>query len=142
MNRKTIALAFAGAVAFSGFADVTTYFVAKDDPVAADTNPGTEAAPFKTIQAAVDKAAAGDVIRVKPGVYDFSDIAMKVDDFNGTVVTNHPSPIAFKSIAGFSSKDESVFETEGSTGAGLIVFPNEEPFENPSEGTVGFEEIQ
>ena len=70
MNRKTIALVFAGAVAFSGLADVTTYFVAKDDPAAADTNPGTEAAPFKTIQAAVDKAAAGDVIRVKPGVYD------------------------------------------------------------------------
>lgn len=29
------------------------------------------------------------LIVVKPGVYDFSDIAMKVDDFDGTVVTNH-----------------------------------------------------
>ena len=29
------------------------------------------------------------LIVVKPGVYDFSDIAMKVDDFDGMVVTNH-----------------------------------------------------
>ena len=45
-------------------------FVAQKDPAAADTNPGTEAKPFKTIQAAVDKAQAGDTIWVKEGVYE------------------------------------------------------------------------
>ncbi len=34
-----------------------------------DSNPGTQAAPFATIQAAADKAKPGDKVRVKPGVY-------------------------------------------------------------------------
>lgn len=45
-------------------------FVARSDPKAVDKNPGTEALPFQTIQAAVDKAQAGDTIWVKQGVYE------------------------------------------------------------------------
>ncbi len=45
-------------------------FVARSDPKAADKNPGTEALPLQTIQAAVDKAQAGDTIWVKQGVYE------------------------------------------------------------------------
>ncbi len=45
-------------------------FVAQKDPAAADKNAGTEAAPFKTIQAAMDKAVAGDTIWVKEGLYE------------------------------------------------------------------------
>ncbi len=45
-------------------------FVAGSDPNADDKNPGTEALPFQTIQAAVDKAQAGDTIWVKQGLYE------------------------------------------------------------------------
>ncbi len=39
-------------------------------PQANDANPGTEALPWKTIQAGAHQAVAGDQIRVKPGTYD------------------------------------------------------------------------
>ena len=48
------------------------YFVEQNSPAADDRNPGGEAKPFKTIQAAVDAAKSGDTIYVKAGVY--SDI--------------------------------------------------------------------
>jgi hypothetical protein len=44
-------------------------FVAGSDHKANDKNPGTLAAPFKTIQAAMDKAQAGDAVQVRGGVY-------------------------------------------------------------------------
>ena len=43
-----------------------TYTVA---PNGADSNPGTEAQPFRTIQKAADVAAAGDTVHVRAGVY-------------------------------------------------------------------------
>ncbi len=46
---------------------LSTYFVA---PTGADTNPGTEAAPFATIQHAAANVRAGDTIHVRPGEYD------------------------------------------------------------------------
>ena len=45
------------------------YFVDQKHSDARDDNPGTEAKPFKTIQPAVDKAKAGDIIWVKAGFY-------------------------------------------------------------------------
>jgi hypothetical protein len=45
-------------------------FVAKGDPAAADKNPGTQAAPLRTIQAAVDAAKPGDTIWIKQGNYE------------------------------------------------------------------------
>ncbi len=44
------------------------YHVAKT-PNASDSNPGTEAAPFETIQRAVDIAKAGDTVIVHDGIY-------------------------------------------------------------------------
>lgn len=38
-------------------------------PTANDKNPGTLAAPFKTVQAAMDKAQAGDSVEIRAGVY-------------------------------------------------------------------------
>jgi len=46
-----------------------TYFVDQRSAKAADTNPGTEEAPFKTIQGAVNKLVSGDTVLVKAGVY-------------------------------------------------------------------------
>jgi len=39
------------------------------NPAASDANAGDEASPLKSISAAVSKAAPGDVISVKPGIY-------------------------------------------------------------------------
>ena len=49
-----------------------TWWVAKEDPNASDANAGTEEAPFRTIQAALDNPdfEAGDTVNVKRGVYD------------------------------------------------------------------------
>jgi len=61
------------ALALMGWLNVSyalEYFVAQKHPDAGDDNPGTEAAPFRTIQPAVDKAQAGDVIWVKQGFYE------------------------------------------------------------------------
>lgn len=44
----------------------TTYFVAT---TGADTKPGTDAQPFRTIQKAADIVAPGDTVRVRAGVY-------------------------------------------------------------------------
>jgi len=56
-----LALAFIGASAQSA-----TYYVATSG---LDSNPGTQALPWATLQKAVDTIAAGDTIIVKPGVY-------------------------------------------------------------------------
>lgn len=44
-----------------------TYFVAT---TGRDTNAGTESAPFRTLQKAVESVNAGDLIRVRAGTYD------------------------------------------------------------------------
>ncbi len=49
-------------------ADGRVYHVAKT-PAASDSNPGTEAAPFETIQRAVDLAKAGDTVIIHDGTY-------------------------------------------------------------------------
>ncbi len=46
-----------------------SYYVDGDDPGAADTNPGTEARPFKTIQKAADIVNAGDTVYIKAATY-------------------------------------------------------------------------
>ncbi|MBI4430393.1 MAG: right-handed parallel beta-helix repeat-containing protein, partial [Candidatus Omnitrophica bacterium] len=45
------------------------YYVDTNNPAAADTNPGTEALPFKTIQRAADLVNPGDTVLVKAGTY-------------------------------------------------------------------------
>jgi hypothetical protein len=42
-------------------------------PGGSDTNPGTSAAPFQTIQKAADVAGPGDTVIVRPGVYTGED---------------------------------------------------------------------
>jgi parallel beta-helix repeat protein len=45
------------------------FVVAKGDPNASDTNPGTEAAPWKTLAKAANAARAGQTVLVKAGLY-------------------------------------------------------------------------
>ena len=70
MGNFQLALVFA--LLSCGALAANTWYVAKDDPNASDGNAGSEAAPFRTIQAALDNpnCVAGDTIMVKPGVYD------------------------------------------------------------------------
>lgn len=70
MKRLTIA-AIACLTLFTCKADVL--FVSVDDPLASDVageGRGSEALPYKTIQAAVEAASENSTIKVKPGVYD------------------------------------------------------------------------
>ncbi|MBN1557146.1 MAG: right-handed parallel beta-helix repeat-containing protein [Lentisphaerae bacterium] len=46
-----------------------TYFVDRNRANASDGNPGTESAPWKTIQHAVDVVQAGDTVYIKSGTY-------------------------------------------------------------------------
>lgn len=59
---------FATALAVVCSAGATEYFV--DDVNGLDSNAGTSESPLKSIQAAVEKAKSGDVITVRPGIYD------------------------------------------------------------------------
>ena len=53
-----------------GRAQATMYVVDNTAPGAADTNPGTEEEPFKTVQHAADAAKPGDTVYVMAGKYD------------------------------------------------------------------------
>lgn len=70
MHRKQKIFGFVGGLIFSfaasGQALAATYYVSTSG---SDSNPGTEAAPYKTIAAAYAKASSGDTVLVKPGVY-------------------------------------------------------------------------
>jgi hypothetical protein len=46
----------------------TTYFVDTNHPSARDSNPGTEALPFKTIGKTTSLVTAGDTVLVKAGI--------------------------------------------------------------------------
>ncbi len=64
------ALVLAAVAAFvPAFAPAATYYVDRSHPQASDFNPGTEAAPWKTIQHAASTLVAGDTVYVKAGTY-------------------------------------------------------------------------
>ena len=50
-------------------ASATTYYVDRSHPAASDSNPGTEALPWLTIQHAANTLVAGDTALVKAGTY-------------------------------------------------------------------------
>ncbi len=54
---------------FSVFAHAATYYVDQGHASASNTNPGTESAPWKTIQHAANVLQAGDIVYVKQGTY-------------------------------------------------------------------------
>ncbi|MBI3990985.1 MAG: DUF1565 domain-containing protein, partial [Candidatus Omnitrophica bacterium] len=61
-------------VFLSGFLLISSVFSAElyvdqENPKSADTNSGTEQAPFKTIAQAAGKLQPGDTVYVKPGIY-------------------------------------------------------------------------
>lgn len=82
-------------------------YVDGENPAASDDNPGTEDQPFKTIQAAVDRATSDrPIILVKPGTYTGShEVVAKNNGKSFTVraavaVTNHTCVIRSTGGAG------------------------------------------
>lgn len=61
-----IALAVVFTVYATAHAAQTIYYVSA---IGVDSNPGTSSAPFRTIQKAVNMAAAGDTMIVSAGTY-------------------------------------------------------------------------
>jgi len=51
-------------------AGAATFYVDNQNPVASDTNPGTEALPFRLIQACANIVRAGDLCDIYPGNYN------------------------------------------------------------------------
>ncbi len=55
-----------------GLSPATTYYVDQNHALANDSNAGTEALPWITVQRAGDVLVAGDMVRVKAGIYNES----------------------------------------------------------------------
>ena len=56
--------------------NAATYYVATDGD---DSNPGTEAEPFQTVQQGISSAGSGDMIYIKSGTYDLDGFATTID---------------------------------------------------------------
>ena len=67
---------------------MSSYYVS---PAGSDSNAGTSAAPFKTIQRAANLAVAGDLVNVRAGTYAGFSVGWDVEQ-NGTAA----KPITFK----------------------------------------------
>ena len=64
MKRTMLFTMFFGSL-LASYAVAAELYVDQNNPAAADKNPGTEAKPFKTIQAALDKAQPGDTVQAR-----------------------------------------------------------------------------
>jgi hypothetical protein len=78
-------LSLAALVLCSSIALGNEFFVDQKAPSAADKNPGTEALPLKTLQAAVDLVKPGDTIWVKAGRYEEPVHINKTAEYNAPI---------------------------------------------------------
>jgi hypothetical protein len=76
------------------------YVVDQAAPGAADTNPGTEEEPFKTVQHAADAARPGDTIYVMAGRYD-ERIRVKASGADGKPIAFAARPRRSVTVRGF-----------------------------------------
>ena len=71
---RKIAMMLLGSVlawTLSGIAGAATYYVAQEDAKAVDTNDGSEAAPWKTINRSIKALKPGDTLLIKNGDFVF-----------------------------------------------------------------------
>jgi len=92
----------AGAIDYVAIGQVraATYVVDQAAPGAADTNPGTEEKPFKTVQHAADTARPGYTIYVMAGKYD-ERIKVKAGGAEGRPVAFVAMPRRSVTVSGF-----------------------------------------
>jgi hypothetical protein len=84
----------------AGQVRAATYVVDQAAPGAADTNPGTEEKPFKTVQHAADAAKPGDTIYVMAGKYD-ERVKVKAGGTEGKPVAFVAMPRRSATVGGF-----------------------------------------
>jgi hypothetical protein len=84
----------------TGLVRAATYVVDPAAPGAADTNPGTEAKPFQTVQHAAEAARPGDTVYVMAGKYD-EQIKVKAGGSEGKPVAFLAMPRRSATVAGF-----------------------------------------
>jgi len=77
-----------------------TYMVDQAAPGAADTNPGTEQMPFKTVQHAADVAKPGDTVYVMAGKYD-ERVKVKAGGTEGRPIAFVAMPRRSVTVGGF-----------------------------------------
>jgi hypothetical protein len=104
-------LCWAGLAGTVGQARAAVYVVDSAAPAAADTNPGSEEKPFKTVQHAADAAKAGDTVYVMAGRYD-ERIKVKTGGAEGRPIKFQAMPRRSASVAGFDL-DASYVRVEG-----------------------------
>jgi hypothetical protein len=110
-------LAIIGAVPGAPQRGVATYHVS---PTGSDSNPGSEARPFRTIQKAADSVKPGDTVLVDDGVYTYSG----PNDCHGKVVVCVSRGGATDNWVVFRSKNKwgaKIDGGDGKAGAGFVV---------------------
>jgi hypothetical protein len=94
-------LACVGVLAgLTGQAVAATYVVDQAAPGAADTNPGTEEKPFKTVQHAADVAKPGDTVYVMAGKYN-ERAKVRAGGTEGKLVAFVATPRRSATVGGF-----------------------------------------
>jgi hypothetical protein len=89
-----------------------TYYVDRGHPQASDSNPGTEALPWLTIQHAAQVAVAGDTIIVKAGVYP-ERVTPPHSGLAGQLITFKASPRRSVTMWGFYTVNANYLRIEG-----------------------------
>jgi MYXO-CTERM domain-containing protein len=104
---KVLALLSAGVVAClflsTGRASAAEYYVS---PTGSDSNPGTQASPFATVQKANNSAAAGDTIWMRAGTYNTTgQITLSksgTSDTNRTKIWAYPGEVPVIDFSNYS----------------------------------------
>jgi hypothetical protein len=90
----------------------TVYYVDQNHPQADDSNPGSEAFPWKTIQHAAVIATAGDVVYVKAGVYP-ERVVPQNSGLPGSKITFQALPSRSVTMYGFYTVYSDYLHIEG-----------------------------
>jgi hypothetical protein len=144
VRRTLLSLFCATVVVFlaSATASADTFYVAPS-PAGSDTNAGTEAAPFATIQKAADVAFAGDTVVVMPGTYagaqfttsGTAEAPIVVRGMEGAVVASPgPRNSNFSGLWIFGAAHIVIenFEVHSVDGCGIIASASVPPEEAPA----------
>jgi hypothetical protein len=109
-------LACAGVLAgMAGRLGAATYVVDQAAPGTADTNPGTEEKPFRTVQHAANTVKPGDTVHVLAGKYD-ERIKVKVGGRDGQRVAFVAMPRRSAMVGGFDLEASYVRVEGGAVG--------------------------
>ena len=100
---EVIPLCLALATCVTGPARAAIYVVDQAAPGAADTNPGTEEKPFKTVRHAADVVKPGDTVLVMAGRYD-ERVRVRTSGADGQPITFRRCPGARPSWADSTSR--------------------------------------